>query len=103
MAVTNTGDVAGETVVQVYAKNPTSRFAPPNPVLIGFARTPVLQPGETRKVAIPLDRTAFTVVNDEGERIRDGKTWEVYAGLYQPDERSRELTGVEPIVMSIEL
>ena len=103
IAVTNTGDMAGETVVQVYAKNPTSRFAPPNPVLIGFARTKLLQPGETCKVAIPLDRTAFTVVNDRGERIQDGKVWEVYAGLSQPDARSKELTGVEPISMTVEL
>ena len=103
IAVTNTGDVAGETVVQVYAKNPTSTFAPPNPVLIGFKRTGVIQPGETCKVTIPLDRTAFTVVNDAGERIQDGKTWEVYAGLYQPDARSRELTGTEPISMTVEL
>ena len=103
IAVTNTGDVAGETVVQVYAKNPTSKFAPPHPVLIGFARTKLLQPGETCKVAIPLDSTAFTVVNDEGERIQDGSKWEVYAGLYQPDERSKELTGVEPIAMTVEL
>ena len=103
LAVTNTGDVAGETVVQVYAKNPTSKFAPPNPVLIGFARTGTLQPGETCKVAIPLDKTAFTVVNEEGERVQDGKTWEVYAGLYQPDDRSRELTGTESIALTVEL
>ena len=103
IAVTNTGDMAGETVVQVYAKNPTSKFAPPNPVLIGFARTKAIQPGETCKVVIPLDKAAFTVVNDEGERVRDGKTWEVYAGLYQPDGRSRELTGMEPITLTVEL
>ena len=103
VGVTNTGDMAGETVVEVYAKNPTSKFAPPNPVLIGFARTQAIQPGETCKVTIPLDRTAFTVVNDEGERIQDGKTWEVYAGLYQPDARSRELTGTEPIAITVEL
>ena len=103
LAVTNTGDAAGETVVQVYAKNPTSTFAPTNPVLIGFARTKLLQPGETCKVAIPLDRTVFTVVNDKGERMQDGKVWEVYAGLYQPDARSKELTGAESLSMTVEL
>ena len=39
----------------------------------------------------------------EGERVRDGQTWEVYAGLYQPDARSKELTGAESIAMTVEL
>ena len=94
MTVTNTGAVQGETVVQVYARNVDSAYAPPHPVLIGFARTKCLAPGECCEVAVSLNKDAFTVVDDAGKRIRDGRKWEIYAGLYQPDERSRELTGV---------
>ncbi len=103
VSISNTGDKAGETVVQVYARNMTSSFAPPRPVLVGFARTGMLWPGETTLVEVKLDKNAFTVVNDEGERVQDGAQWEVFAGLCQPDEKSVQLCGDEPLRMEIEV
>ena len=52
---------------------------------------------------IPVDRDAFTVVNDEGERLVDGTHFTVSAGFGQPDARTRELTGKECISMRIVL
>ena len=60
-----------------------------------------LKAGEKRQIAVPLDKSAFTVVNDAGERVADGKVFDVYCGLYQPDERSAELTGQTPVKMTI--
>ena len=40
---------------------------------------------------------------DEGERIRDGKTFDVYAGLSQPDDRSVELMGQAPLHTMLEV
>ena len=50
-----------------------------------------------------IDGRAFTVVNDAGERILDGKHFEVYAGTSQPDARSIELTGIAPIKLELNI
>lgn len=98
--VANTGKVDGETVVQVYVRDTQSQFETPNPHLAGFARVAVAA-GEEKQIAVKLDKYAFTVVNDEGERIADGKTFDVYVGLSQPDELSCELMGQKPLKMTV--
>ena len=100
--VTNTSDVDAETVVQVYVKDQTSKWEVVNTKLAGFARV-ALKAGESKEVAVKLDPLAFTVVTDEGERIRDGKTFDVYAGLSQPDARSVELMGQAPLHAVLEI
>ncbi len=98
--VTNTGSRAGETVLQVYIKDTQSQHEVVNTHLAGFARV-ALQAGESKQIAVKLDKYAFTVVNDAGERIADGKTYDVYCGLSQPDARSVELLGVAPAKMTV--
>ena len=100
--VTNTSDVDAETVVQVYVKDQTSKWEVVNTKLAGFVRV-ALKAGESKEVAVKLDPLAFTVVNDQGERIRDGKTFDVYAGLSQPDARSVELMGQAPLHTVLEI
>ncbi len=102
VTVTNKGDMAAETVVQVYVKDKASRWATPNPRLAGFARV-ALDAGECKTVHVKLDALAFTVVNDAGERINDGKSFDIYAGLSQPDARSVELMGQAPLHTVLEL
>lgn len=96
----NKSDRAAEEVVQVYIKALDSAHATPAPKLCGFARIS-LQPGETKQVNVPVDKDAFTVVNDEGERLVDGSLFIVSVGFSQPDERTRELTGKECILVNI--
>ena len=79
-------------MVQLYIKDTGSEFAPTNPILCGFLRV-ALEAGETRTLEIPIDPKAFTVVNNEGQRIAGSGTWTLYAGLGQPDSRTAELTG----------
>ena len=66
------------------------------PHLAGFARV-ALAAGEEKQIAVKLDKHAFTVVNDAGERIADGKVYDLYCGLSQPDARSVELMGQAPL------
>ncbi len=103
LSVTNAGECAGETVVQVYVKSFESTDAPLHPVLAGFARTKELAPGESCQVEISLDKNAFTVVNDAGERLSVGGAWELYAGFSQPDARSVELMGQKPLCEKIQM
>ena len=100
--VSNKGERATDEVVQVYIKAEDSVHVTPAPRLCGFARVS-LQPGETKQVKVPVDRNAFTVVNDEGERLVDGTHFTVSAGFGQPDARTRELTGKACISVEVVL
>jgi beta-glucosidase len=56
--VTNTGDVAGKEIVQVYVHDHDASLVRPEKELKGFAKV-ALEPGETKTVSIPLDFRAF--------------------------------------------
>jgi len=62
--VTNTGDIAGKEIVQVYVHDRQSELVRPQKELKGFAKVE-LQPGETKTVAIPLDFRAFAYYHPE--------------------------------------
>jgi beta-glucosidase len=62
--VTNTGDVAGKEIVQVYVHDQKSGLVRPEKELKGFAKVD-LQPGETKSVSIPLDLRAFAYYHPE--------------------------------------
>ena len=100
--VTNASGMDAETVVQVYVRARESRWAEPNAHLAGFARVR-LAAGETKRVRVALGENAFTVVTEEGERVAAQGACDVYVGLFQPDERSAELTGQRPAHHSVTL
>lgn len=60
VAVTNTGDLAGKEVVQVYGQSPYTDYDRENQVekasvqLLGFEKTAILQPGETQEVEVTV-------------------------------------------------
>jgi beta-glucosidase len=56
--VTNSGQVAGKEVVQVYVHDHKSRLVRPSKELKGFAKV-ALQPGETKTITLELDFRAF--------------------------------------------
>ena len=90
--ITNVGSMDGEEVIQVYVKN-DHPAAPENPVLCAFMRV-ALKAGESRKVTLPLDDLAFTVVDDKGMRHKVSGPKTLYVGTSQPDSRSETLTGI---------
>ena len=94
MTVRNTGSRDGETVAQVYVQV-DSDLASLHPRLCGFRRV-ALKAGESREISVKLDPLTWTAVNEEGSRV-PVEQGTLYAGLYQPDGRSRELTGQKPV------
>ena len=92
VTVMNRSDFAAEQVVELYLKDEGSADAPRNPVLCGFLRLR-LEAGEQRRVSVPLDARAFTVVNAGGKRVPGSGRWTLFAGFGQPDSRTLELTG----------
>ena len=94
--IENVGEYTIDEVVQCYLKNFDSPYAPRNHSLVAFRRV-TLSPGERRKVTLEITPTSWMVVNEEGERILDGSHYRIYAGISQPDRRSCELLGMEPL------
>lgn len=64
--VTNTGAVPGKEVVQVYVRAPQGRLGQPARVLCGFAKTGLLQPGDTETVVIPVQKETLASYDDSG-------------------------------------
>ena len=62
-----------------------------------------LEPGEEKKIEISIPESAFMVIDDSGEKRRDGNRFQLSAGTSQPDERSFELTGIHPVEVEIEI
>ncbi len=91
----NAGERFTEDVIQIYVKCLDSQYAVRNPELKAFKRVS-LAAGERKTVTLEIAKQSFTVIDDAGRRITDGKKFAVYAGCSQPDERSRELTGHVP-------
>ena len=100
LTVRNESDRELEEVVELYLHDESSAFAPPNPVLCGFRRIR-LAPHEEKALTIEIDKAAFTVVNDAGERLPGSGSWTLYAGFGAPDQRTAELTGRKPLSLPL--
>ncbi|KAF8325853.1 putative beta-glucosidase precursor [Cantharellus anzutake] len=96
--VTNTGNRGGREVVQVYVHDVVSTLQRPPKELKGFAKTAVLQPGESEDVSIVLDHLAFGFFKDHEQVNRwvaEKGEFEVFVGSTLKDIRasfSLELT-----------
>ncbi len=74
--VTNSGDRAGADVAQLYVADSHSDIARPPKELKGFAKVH-LEPGETQRVSLALDRRSFAYY-DVNE-----KDWQVSPGVFR--------------------
>ncbi len=92
LTVQNFSPFSAQEVIELYLRDRDSADAPVNPILCGFLRVR-LEAGEEKRVSIPLDPRAFTVVDAAGERLPGSGNWTLYAGFGQPDPRTRELSG----------
>ncbi|WP_297082629.1 glycoside hydrolase family 3 C-terminal domain-containing protein [uncultured Demequina sp.] len=83
--VTNSGDRAGSTIVQLYVHDPVSTLHRPAQELKGFARV-TLEPGETGEAVIELDERSFAVydVADAAWKVESGD-FELRVGLSSTD------------------
>ena len=48
-----------------------------------------------------MSKDAFTVINDEGEKLVDGSRFAVSVGFGQGDARTKELTGKDTVKFEI--
>lgn len=96
--IKNEGKRTVKEVVQVYVKNLDSQDAVPNFSLCAFQKVEC-GPGERKTLSLSINSQSFTVVKEDGSRAADGTRFQLFVGTSQPDERSRVLTGKEPIAI----
>ena len=92
--ITNTGDVAGDDVVQLYLRDDASMVTRPVLELAGFQRV-TLEPGETQTVTFEVGPRAMAVWNFEMEREIEPGTFTISAGHSSADLQSATLTVTE--------
>lgn len=85
VAVTNTGKMAGEEVVQVYITNPNTAVKSPLKALKGFDRI-ALKPRERRVLKFTLSPSELSFVNEQGIAQSIKGKLIISAGGSQPDE-----------------
>ena len=78
--VTNTGSVAGKHVVQVYAQAPQGKLGKAARVLVGYAKTALLQPGASQDVCIRFPLYRMASYDDTGAVQRSA--WLLEKGEY---------------------
>jgi beta-glucosidase len=89
--VTNTGERAGDEVVQLYIRDVVSSVTRPVKELRGFERV-TLAPGEARTVRFTLDAEDFRFWNADMERVVEPGDFEIMVGPNSVDLRSVTLT-----------
>lgn len=89
--ISNAGAVSTQEVVQVYCQNEGSANAPLHPRLCAFQRFDC-PGGETVKVELTVKDSQLLVVNENGERVPEGRAV-FYVGMGQPDALTERLTG----------
>ena len=85
VSVTNTGDVAGKSVVQLYVQAPYTEGGLEKSAiqLVGFAKTGILEPGASEDVTVEFD-PMYMASYDENAEKADGTVgaWSLEAGDY---------------------
>ncbi|NCC08597.1 MAG: glycoside hydrolase family 3 protein [Clostridia bacterium] len=99
VSVKNTGEMDADEVIQVYVSLKSEVCTAPHFSLVQFERVS-LKKGEIKRVELKLSNDAFCVFDDEGNQI-DCDRAAIYVGGSQPDERSAELTGINPLCIQI--
>ena len=88
--ITNTGELPGGEVCQLYISLPGSRIFRANKELKGFTKV-FLQPGETKEVFIPFDEYSFRFFNVKSQQWEiEGGNYYVYVGSSSKDEALKD-------------
>ena len=89
--VTNTGDKAGDEVVQLYIHDPVASISQPVRRLRGFERV-TLQPGQKMTVPFTLDRSDWGFYDNSGRFVVEPGEIEVYAGDSSAAKETKSFT-----------
>lgn len=94
LKVTNTGDMAGDEVVQLYTRDVLSSVTTYEKNLVGFERIH-LQPGETKEVKFNIDRKHLELLDADMKWVVEPGEFVVMAGSSSEDIRQTTVLNVE--------
>ena len=94
--VTNTGNMAGDEVVQVYIRDLVASTARPRKQLCAFRRVKNIPAGQTVTVTLPLERSAFELVNPAMQRVVEAGDFEIQVGASSEDIRLTQTLTYNP-------
>ncbi|MDY6874118.1 MAG: glycoside hydrolase family 3 C-terminal domain-containing protein [Chloroflexota bacterium] len=100
--VRNTGEVAGDEVVQVYVRDDEAPLPVPRHSLAAFKRVH-LAPGESRKLIFRLRPRVFALVDEAGDWMIEPGTFTLSVGGGQPGYTSTLQTQVEMVGKTVYL
>ena len=93
--VTNTGDLKGDEVVQLYIRDEVSSITRPVKELKGFKRVSI-DPGETKTVEFTLGPEELSFLNRDMQRVVEPGTFKIMAGGNSVDLIEATLTVADP-------
>ena len=86
LTVKNTGATAGREVVELYISAPAGKVDKPNSELKGFAKTKLLQPGESQSITLSLNARDLSSFNTAASAwIADAGKYTVLIGTSSAD------------------
>ena len=94
--MTNTGDLSGDDVVQLYVNDVVSSIVTPDRLLQGFSRVS-LAPGQTKTVTFHLDFDSFRLLNLKYEWVVEPGEFKIMIG-----KNSREIELESSIIINEE-
>ncbi len=102
VTVCNTGERAGDEVVQLYVADLEASCVVPHHSLRGFERVHLV-PGQASTVSFRLSARDLSLIDLQGQRVLEPGCFRLSVGGSQPDARSRQLMDQEPLALTIEV
>lgn len=100
VTITNTGSVAGKEVAQLYVSAPSGKLDKPASELKGFAKTKLLQPGESQELRFTLTPSDLASFNTAASSwIADAGEYTVKMGNSQQTIASAKFTLAKEVVV----
>lgn len=87
--VTNTGDVRGDEVVQLYVHDCLSSITTYEKLLKGFDRVG-LEPGESRRITMQLTPKSLSLLNEQMQQVVEPGDFEIMIGASSTDIRLKK-------------
>jgi beta-glucosidase len=102
VTVRNTGRQSGDEVAQLYVAAEDAPFRTPRFDLRGFQRVR-LDPGQSQEIKFVLRPRDLSVIDEEGRRMLMPLSFRIWVGGSQPDSRSKQLLGKEPLSTTVKI